>query len=477
MDSSLDALKYSLDCSLFIKEVLGLKCEKFHREWIELFENNKYASLLAPRGHGKSVLVGAYLTWKIVKNPNIRILTVTINQDKANEMMTLVQRALESNDKLIEIYGQQKGYSDWSRSTLRVLRAGSGGKANKEPTFTVYGVTAGMVGGHYDIIILDDITDQKNSRTEHRRRELVNWYNSTITPMLEPNGQIISIGTRWHEADIHSYLQSLSNYSSRTYKAIINEDNKRVLWPEQWSYEELLKRKAGMGSIGFEMQYQNEIISTEDSPVKREWIENSVEGYQEAIKEIRKTGDNLQSYMGVDLASKGEESDYFTITVIGINKGSIFVVDGLRTKASLFRQFELIKSFDNKWTPAKIGIEQAAQQKMIVDQLTESTTLPIIPIKSSIVNDRMSRVQRLSVLFETGRIFVNPNLTDWINELIYFPRGSNDDTIDSLSFAIQSSQQEEEKQVDWESIKCMVSKNQKPVGKELDVRKYKITKI
>jgi predicted phage terminase large subunit-like protein len=296
--------------------------------------------------------------------------------------------------------------------------------------------------------------------------------------MLEPNGQIISIGTRWHEGDIHKYLQGLSNYVSKTYKAIINEDTKNVLWPEQWPYEELLKRKAGMGSIGFEMQYQNEIVSTEDSPVKREWIENSVENYNQVMKEINKTGGSFQSFMGVDLASKGEESDFFTITVIGINRGNVFVIDGLKTKASLFKQFELIKSFDNKWTPARIGVEQAAQQKMIVDQLTESTTLPIIPIKSSIVNDRMSRVQRLSVLFETGRIYLNPNLTDWINELIYFPRGSNDDTIDSLSFALQAAQQDEENQVDWNAIKDMISLSKgKSVGSKPDVEKYRITKI
>ena len=470
MTQGLEALKYSLDCSLFIMEVLGLKCEKFHKEWIELFDNNKYVSLLAPRAHGKSFIVGAYLTWRIVKNPNIRILTVTINQERANEMMNLVQRALEGNDKLISIFGQQKGYADWSRSTLRVLRAGSGGRANKEPTFTVYGVTAGMVGGHYDIIVLDDITDDKNSRTEHRRRTLMNWYNSTITPMLEPEGQIISIGTRWNEADIHSYLQSLPNYKTKVYKAILDEEKKKVLWPEQWSYEKLLKRKSGMGSISFEMQYQNEIVSSEDSPIKREWIENAVENY-------KKLPDQFETYMGVDLASKGEETDFFTITIVGVNQGRLYVLDGLRTKASLFRQFELIKSFDAKWQPARIGIEQAAQQKMIVDQLTESTTLPIIPIKSSIVNDRMSRVQRLSLFFETGRIFMNPNLTDWINELTYFPRGSNDDTIDSLSFAIQASKQEEDSQVDWDAIKDMVTIGKQNVGSTPNVERYKITKI
>jgi len=468
VDKNFETIKYTLDPIAFIVDVLGLVCKNFHKEWINLFEKNKYVSLLAPRGHGKSWLVGAYIVWKMVRDPNIRILTVTINQDKANEMMTFAQGHLVNNIKLIELFGEQKGFSEWSRSTLRLKRSGSGGVAHKEPTFTVSSVTSSMVGGHYDIIILDDITDEKNSRTPYRRKELESWYNNTLTPMLEPEGQIISIGTKWHENDIHGYLSKLENYKTKTYKAIIDEENEKVLWPERWSYKKLLQRKSGMGSIGFEMQYQNEIVSSEDSPIKRDWIEYAIENY----KMIPQPFD---VYMGVDLSSKGEETDYFTISIIGISEGSVYLLDGLRTKASLFRQFELIKSYDRKWNPVKIGIEQAAQQKMIVDQLTESTTLPIIPIKSSIVNDRMSRVQRLSVLFETGRIYLNPKLENWSNELISYPRGANDDTIDSLSFAIQTSQlEDEEVNIDWKSIPEMISKKSRGTN---NVSKYKVTKI
>jgi predicted phage terminase large subunit-like protein len=182
--------------------------------------------------------------------------------------------------------------------------------------------------------------------------------------------------------------------------------------------------------------------------------------------------------MGVDFASKGSESDAFSISIIGVHEGMVYVIDGLNTNdASLFRQFELIKSYFNKWKPIKVGVEQAAQQKMIVDQLIESTTLPIIPIKSSIVSDRMSRVQRLSVLFETGRILLNPNLTKWIDELIMFPRGAHDDTIDSLSFAVQVSQiqDEPEKRIDWKSVASnIITRGDSGVNVR---RSYRVSKI
>jgi len=471
--NELDILKYALKPVPFITEILGLECKSFHKEWLDLFENNNYISLQAPRAHGKTWMTGAYLIWRIVTNPNIRILIVTINQDKADEMMTYIQNQLERNEKLIEVFGEQRGYTrDWSRSTLRVMRAGKSGYSHKEPTLTVLGITSSMVGGHYDLIVLDDITDQKNSRTEYRRQELVRWYNLTLMPMLEPQGKIISIGTRWHENDIHHYLETSSNFTHKRYQAIIDEEKKTVLWSERFTYEKLQEIKRGVGSVSFELQYQNNIISSEDSPIKMEWVQQAADNY-------KIVSPPFEIFIGVDLASKGEESDYFSITVVGIKDGIVYVLDGLRTRASLFRQFELIRSYDNKWQASKIGIEAGAQQKIITDQFMEMSTLPIVPIKSSSINDKMMRVQRLSVLFETGRILLNPVLTSWIDELIMFPRGMYDDTIDSLSFAIQSSQlEDEDKKIDWMAVKDLLkSTHETIVKKSSNVKNYKITKI
>ena len=446
-------LRYSTNIVAFIKEILNLECKPFHKEWLRLFEDNSHVSLLAPRGHGKTVLVGAYIIWKVVTNPDIRILIVTINQDKANEIMTFIQSNLSSNDKLINIFGQQKGYSEWSRDTLRVYGSPP---THKEPTLKVLGVTSSMVGGHYDIIILDDITDQKNSRTEMRRRDLVDWLNKTLMPMLEPEGKILSIGTKWHQNDIHAYLQGISSYVCKVYKAIIEDPselnpNGKVLWPERWSYEKLNQIRKEYGNTTFMMQYQNEYISDEDSPIKYDWIQMAIDRY-----DIPKPP--YVTYIGIDIASSGEESDYFALSVIAIKEGFITVVDGKRDHISLSKQQEIINHYYQKWKPIKIGIEQAAQQKMIIDDLIEKCpTLPIVPIKPSIVNDRMSRVQRLSVFFETGRISLNPSLVEWVDEMVSFPRGSNDDTIDSLCYAIQASQEEIEATIDWSRVPSLIT--------------------
>ncbi len=447
-----ELLLYANDPVRFMEDILGLELKWFHKEWIELFEKNKFVVLLAPRGFGKTTIVGGYIIWRIVRDPDIRALIVTINQNKANEMMSFVQHHLEKNHKLIEIFGEQRGTGEWSRNQLRVKRQGMTGVAHKEPTLEVLGVESKMISGHYDLIVLDDITDLDNSRTEHRRRQLQDWYSHILLPMLLPDGQIIDIGTRFHQNDIHGFLMSKPSYVSKVYKAIIDEEKKKVLWPERFPYEKLCEIREQIGRAVFAMQFQNEFITTEDAIIKYDWIKY----YDEAPQ-------GLKRYLGVDMSAGGEKGDYFVVIAIGIDQnGDIYVLDILRTKATLFRQFDLIKAMAAKWEPIRIGIEANAMQKLFTDELIRSTTLPIKPIKSTI--DKVSRVEQMSVLFETGRVFLPyKGSEELVDELIMFPKAQYDDCVDALSFAIAVSR---EQTYDWNEMFRIISMN-----KEIKVQK------
>jgi phage terminase large subunit-like protein len=63
-------------------------------------------------------------------------------------------------------------------------------------------------------------------------------------------------------------------------------------------------------------------------------------------------------------------------------------------------------------------------------------------------------MHKLSIKFETGRVFFNPNWVDLRDELIGFPKG-HDDCIDSFSFAIQAS--EEDEPLDWDAYESVIS--------------------
>ena len=279
------------------------------------------------------------------------------------------------------------------------------------------------------------------------------WYNTVLVEMLEPNGQIINIGTLWHLDDFHNYLMGKSIFTTKIYKAIINDETKEVIWPERYTYDDLITlRDENIGSIAFEMQYQNNIIQTDESPIRIEWVEASKEKWSTKDDE-----EPLKMYIGVDLASKSSTGDYFSIAVVGLDKNNTFwVFEVIRDKISMNKQLELIKSLSSKWMPKFVGIESNATQRIITDQWMDDTCLPIKQLKSSFINDKWSRVQKISILLETGRLMINPDLEILCDELISFPRGSHDDEIDALSFAIQSAG-DIEKSVNWDRVLNIVS--------------------
>ena len=219
-----DMLLYSNDPIAFSRDLLGLYVEPFHAEWLNAFENNRFNVLLAPRGHGKTSIVGAYILWRICRDRHIRAVIVTINQDKANSMMRFIKENLSGNPKLIGVFGEFKSPDTWSNDNIRVIQTGFTGIPHNEPSLTVLGVGSRVVSAHYDLIVLDDITDDENSRVETRRQKLEDWYNGPLIGTFLSHTKLINIGTRWHEDDIHNYLMSKSGFTTLRYQALLNPE-------------------------------------------------------------------------------------------------------------------------------------------------------------------------------------------------------------------------------------------------------------
>ena len=461
----LQILKYANDPVAFTTDLLGLKCEDFHQEWLNAFNDNRFTLLLAPRGHGKTSLVGSYILWRIVRNRRLRCIIVTINQDKANAMMTFIQENLENNDRLKRVFGDFKGPL-WSRNEIRVKQHAKGKIPHNEPTLKVLGVGSRIISGHYELIVLDDITDDENSHTETRRRNLESWYNKEVVGTFLANSKVIDIGTRWHEDDIHNYFINKAGFKTLVYKALLNEqevnDGKpaKVLWPEHLPWDKNMAKEYNLsettltlqfirehqGELAFQMQYQNNIIPAGIAKFKAEWLDNAVNNYR---KHALSGPIGMRKYMGVDIGGEDSISDWCVFTVIGIDSdGLIYTVEQIRTHASLQRQIDIIRGLDEKHHVSRIGIETAAQQKLIAsDWIKNNPGLPIMTIKSSRANDKETRTDRLSIMFETNRICLDPKLIHLIDELKLYPRAKHDDCIDSLSFAIESAQ--DKGFIDW----------------------------
>jgi hypothetical protein len=120
---------YSNNFYRFDKEVLGydLFTDKPHKELCDFIQNNtedKFKLLLMPRGSFKSCAVTiGYPLWRIIQNPNFRILIDSETFDQSKTFLSAIKQHLESNEKFRDIFGvldNQKSGDTWAKTAITV---------------------------------------------------------------------------------------------------------------------------------------------------------------------------------------------------------------------------------------------------------------------------------------------------------------------------------------------------------------------
>jgi hypothetical protein len=114
-----------------------------------------------------------------------------------------IKTHIERNPKFKELFGNWKYIPGWREQSITIPTRT---KHLKEPSIQTGGIDAPVTGGHYDLIIVDDLMDESNSMTEAQCNKAVT-HLKTLYPILEPDGQMIVIGTPWSHMDIYAHIQ------------------------------------------------------------------------------------------------------------------------------------------------------------------------------------------------------------------------------------------------------------------------------
>ncbi|TET36700.1 MAG: hypothetical protein E3J72_08055 [Planctomycetota bacterium] len=153
---------------LFVKRILGYALMPFHARWMQFRLENRETLILAPRGHGKStILTVAYGLWRVVENPDRRLLVVSATAVQAVAFLREMRTHVERNPIFKRAFGNLIG-EKWTEGEI-VLKTRR--RIAKEATVTALGVGGPIIGRHYDIILLDDVVDEDSARTEHMREK------------------------------------------------------------------------------------------------------------------------------------------------------------------------------------------------------------------------------------------------------------------------------------------------------------------
>jgi hypothetical protein len=245
----------------FCERYLKTQLFRHHLQWYDLLEGREPRDLHAaqrfvrgdedqivvntPPEHAKSTtLTVNYVVWRIVQDPNIRILLVSKTQSMAAKFLFSIKQRLAESETYLDLQqhfgppgGFQEGASTWSSTQIRVAGADSG---EKEYTVEAVGIGGQIYGTRTDLVIMDDCVDNTNHQAFEAQ---IDWIQNIVgSRVADVGGRMLLIGTRMATVDLYSeilkpqyYSEGNSPWTYLTQPAVLNfaEDPKdwETLWP------------------------------------------------------------------------------------------------------------------------------------------------------------------------------------------------------------------------------------------------------
>lgn len=412
----------------------------FKNEYTENDLKKNFRLILMPRGSFKSTCVTiGYTLWLLLHNSNLRILVDSETFDKSRAFISEAKAHMEENEKYREIYkiiygvypDSKKAKDKWTDTELNV-----GGRTRrlKEPTLSAAGIGVTKVGMHYDVIIADDLHSEKNITTKEQIDTVVTHYKLLLS-LLEPNGKMIVIGTRWDYKDTYQYIldNEIKRFTVYARQAIFPDGS--LFFPQRLTQDFLESQKLSQGSYLFSCQYLNQPVDDETATFKAS-----------QMRRINPSdlGDKpINWFLLIDPAiSQEKTADYTAMVIAGYDfQRNIYVKHILRGRFTPSEIVDNIFRLYEQYQPKKIGIEVVSFQKTlqyaINDKMKErGWWLPVCEVKRKTTQSKEQRIKGLQPYYEYGHIFHlsdSPFVEDLEYELIHFPKGQNDDIIDALA--------------------------------------------
>jgi len=425
-------------------EILNYSLYPFHKDLMAYQYDRKKSLSLAPRDSGKSTILNyTKVVYEILRDPNIRIAIVSKTREQAETFLKEIKNHLDGNPRVKEVFGDQVG-KKWDAREIIVKGKTS---SYKESTITCIGVGSALVGKHFDLIIFDDVVDEKNSRTELQRERIRVWFYQSLYPTLEPEGQLHGIGTRYHFLDFYGHLMGETEHEGtgefkncfirimslvEDHEKSDREDGLVSFWPEKFSVEALLEKKTNMGTILFNAQMQNDTEAMKGRFFKSEWFRY----YEKVPKSI------IRKYSGVDLAvGQTKRANKYAHVTIGLDEAlNIYVLSYYERRALRpNRQTMHIVNKANEEQPNFVGIESNAYQAAKALDVVDMD--PSVRVKKIYTDmNKKAKGWKVAALFEAGKIYVAlEGMQRFVDHLLLFTgeEGGSDDLFDAFFNAIK----------------------------------------
>lgn len=420
-------------------------------EYLVGFVNRDIENLMVymPPQHGKSQLVSRALPAFIFGLlPDAKVLAASYAAELIQGMNRDVQRMMETSEYQRLFPG--------SRLNDKNIRTVSGSYLRNNDIFEIVGrkgryrcagVGGGLTGFSCDFGIIDDpYKDYKEASSKLVRQGVWEWYTSVFLSRTHNRTGKLLTQTRWHEEDLAGMLLDKEPHKWTVLKLpAICEDPAapheirqvgEALWPERFSVEQLMDRKA-LSPHQFEALYQQNPSPREGAFFKvleLGFVDAAPAGMREVRAwDIGATEGDGDPTAGVRMGTKGDGKFY----VIDVKRGQW----GTDNRDKTMRQ---TAELDGKAVKIRAPQDPGAAGKSLAlafKRLLAGFAIKCLPVSG----DKETRADPFSSQVNAGNVFLVEG--DWnaafIEELRQFPNGK-DDQVDAAADAFDELNQGKE---------------------------------
>jgi len=453
-----------------------LKSPEFHYELDEVLLDNSIKQVLreAPRGTSKTTkIISKIIHHGVYEKCDKLVVIQSKTRNESLNRLTTIKNTFEYSQVFRDLFDPDgfctsQNAEVWREDKIIVKIRNPFDNQVYRLTIKALGTGQQVRGALEDstritLYLLDDPDDENSCATKEQMDKNFDRFLGGIAGLDMRNGRVIVIGTPIREGCIVSRLRGAIGWDTKVYSAYTEEDGQiKCLWEEMYDYPWLMNKKEEMKDVGkiskFYSEYMCEIVGEEDQLFKPEYWENRrYTGHLEVgINDIhliisRKNGVDVNekipvyTYLGVDPASSTKQTaDYFVVSPVGMDsKKDIYCLPYFRGRVTPMEGAEKIINKIKEIKPQRGGIETTGYQEMLRQYVKERMLEEDVYCSGfeqtegyKPKTEKSMRLEQLQPLFAQKKVWImEEGMQAFIDELLMYPRGKNDDLLDGFYYA------------------------------------------
>jgi len=419
----------------FLALALGRPVSHLQQEMLHhaVANTSWYAEI--PRGHAKTSTFAYLVAWWVGIRPDARFKIVTQTDDHAIATTRFIRDIIRGPVfracfPTVKLKPGEETVSAWS-----VTAPGVGPR--RDPTVQATGIF-GRTGGRADVLWFDDICDLRNSVLQPAlRAQVKEAYANIWLPMLDPSAahepRLWRTATPFHTDDLTADWRRETEDEGTLLRRPCAGD--RSPWGEVFTPDVLAYWRKRMGPMAYARAYELVPLSSDLLVFRPEWVAHYRVGKQPEVARTVAAIDWGYSRKAQDR----DDPDYSVCLVGDIDaERRLFLTDILRVRDAFPAFAKQAADLCRRRGVAAVLAEANGPQRGIFDQFASITSQPMIAVER--VADKHLRAAGAQPFVQGGKLLfptddagkVLPAFQPVLDEMLAFPAGSHDDTVDCV---------------------------------------------